>query len=223
MVRRINLVPRSERTRTTTAFGPLALLAVAIIVIFAIGLGYYVLNGSLADREQELANAQQQTAALDSQVAALSKFAELEHRRADTEKVVQRIYANRTPVSDILDAVSLVVPENAWFASLSLATSDPVASEAAAGSAQTAAGGVQGGGTLVIDGNTYSFGDVAQVLVRLQLVPALSGVKLVSAGTPRGATDPAQVVRGFSIDAAVVNTQPVDTLLPLSQVEVEGP
>jgi Tfp pilus assembly protein PilN len=222
MVRRINLVPRSERLRTATDVGPLVLFAIIVIAIFAIGFGYYLLHNTLADRERELASAQQETTALETQVAALRQFERLQAQRVSAEKVVQGIYANRTQVSEVLDAVSLVVPDNAWFASLALTTADPI-SAADAGSAQTKGAGSLGDSTLTIEGNTYSIEDTAQVLIRLQLVPAISGVNLRAVGTARGSTDPAIAVRGFSIDASVLNTQPADTPLPMSQVEVEGP
>ena len=223
MARRINLLPQSERTRTATDFGALALLAVAIIAIFGIGLGYYLLHGDLADKESDLAALQQETASVVDEASALNQYESLQAQRTNAERVVQSIYSGRTLVADILDAVSLVVPENAWFQSLSLTAATPQGVAAGAGPSSGAAGGGQNDSALQIDGNTYSFEDIAQVLVRLQLVPFLSDIKLVSAGEPRGATDPAIVVRGFSIQGTLTNTQPADTPLPMSQVEVEGP
>lgn len=196
----------------------LVMLGAGIVVVFALAFGYYLLNGTLGDREQELADVQQQTAILETQVAALRQYEVLQSQRAQTESVVQGIYANRTLVSELLDGISLVVPENVWFQSVSLSTSDPIVIEPAA---QATAGAV-GDNKLAIEGNTYSFEDVAEVLVRLQLIPALSQVDLASAGVPRGATDPAADVKGFSIEAEVQNTQALDTPLPVTQVEVEG-
>ncbi len=217
MARRVNLVPPSERSRTTTDFGLLALLGAAIVIIFAIGFGYYLLNNTLTDREQELADLQQQNAVLQEQLAALEQYGDIQRERVDAEVIVQGIYASRTLVSDILDAISLVVPENAWFQSLALTTLDPTSpgSEAEASAASASDSG------LTLEGNTYSFEDVAQVLVRLQLVPSLSGVSLVSAGLPRGAADPEIEVKGFSVDAVVDAPEATDTPLPISQVEVE--
>ena len=90
----------------------------------------------------------------------------------------------------------------------------------------TPSAGVQalGDNTFTIDGNTYSFEDVAQLLVRLQLVPALKdSVHLASAGQATGNVDPAKHVVEFVVGGSVVNTQPSDTPLPLSQVEAESP
>ena len=105
-----------------------------------------------------------------------------------------------------------------WFQSFALTTLDPVPpSPTASGTASSA----RGDNTLNVEGNTYSFEDVAQVLVRLQLVPSLSGVSLASAGPPRGATDPEIEVKGYTVEAVVDPPENTDTPLPISQVEVE--
>ncbi len=221
MGRRINLVPQSERTRTNTDVGMLALLAVVVIVIFAVGLGYYVLSGRLDSKEQELADIRQQVAQLESQVAALDQYARLSAERERTEVAIQKIYAGRTLVADVLDTMSLVIPEDAWFQSLNLQTAEPVLDVGAGGQGT---GVVEGqAGLMTVEGNTYSFEGVAQVLVRLKLIPTLNDVVLLSAGQPRGETDPAVDVKGYTITASVVNDQPADMPLPMSQAEVIVP
>lgn len=220
MARRINLVPPSERSRTTTDVGMLALLAVFVLVVFALGLGYYVLNGRLDSKQQELADIQQQVSQLETQVAALDQFAQLSAQRQRAETNVQQIYAGRTLVASVLDELSLVIPDDAWFQSLALQTSDPVDKAATAGARASVA---QGQNTLTIEGNTYSFEGVAQVLVRLRLIPSLTDVSLVSAGAPRGTVDPSIDVKGFTATASVINDQAPDTPLPVSQAEVVSP
>ena len=217
MARRINLIPPSERTRTTTNFGMLGFVATAIIVIFGLGLGYYLLNNSLDDRKDQLAIAKQQTQALQSQVVGLKSYAELDTQRKQVEKLVQGAYASRTLVAQIMDTLSLVLPENVWFNSLDLTVTDPGA-VSVAGPGQAAVVS-----TLTIAGDTYSFPDVAQILVRLQLVPSLDNITLGSAGEPLGPVDTTKQVKGFSISATVNNTQPADVPLPISQVEVVNP
>ena len=66
VVRRINLLPLSDRARTTTDFGVLTLLVVFIIAVFAIALGYYLLHNTLSDQRQQLASAQAETASLEN-------------------------------------------------------------------------------------------------------------------------------------------------------------
>jgi Tfp pilus assembly protein PilN len=220
MPRRINLVPHGERTRTNTDFGMLALVAIAVVVIFAIGLGYYVLNGRLDTKKQELADVQQQVAQLESQVAALDEFGRLSAQREDAEALVQSAYAGRTLVADILDSISLVTPEDVWFQSVNLQHSDPVATSK--GGKPVSSDAVEPG-SLSIQGNTYGFEGVARMLVRLKLIPTLAEVSLVSAGEPTGQVDLNLGVRGFTINGAVVNDQPADAPLPVSQAEVTTP
>ena len=186
----------------------------AIIVLAALGLGYYQFNNSLHDRKQQLADYTQQTQALKAQVAGLKRYGELDTERKKVEGVVQKAYAGRTLVADILDSLSLIVPDNVWFASLDLGTADPGLKPDSGSSIPS---------SLSISGDTYSFEDVAQFLVRLQLVPGLADIKLSSAGPAVGNVDLTKGVKGFGIKATVNNTQPSDTPLPVSQVAVEGP
>ena len=218
MPRRINLVPRGERARTSTNVGMLAIVVSAIVVLFALALGYYMSNNSLSDRKSELEGLSQERTTLEAQVNALQAYARLADLRKDTEGVVQGIYAGRTLVAPILGDISLVVPENVWFVSLNLSAGDPLE----AGAATSGPGAGPSTNTVSLEGNTYSFQDVAQLLVRLQLIKAMSGIDLGSAGEPIGEVDPAKGVKGFSIAGLINNVQDADAMLPLSQVEVKG-
>lgn len=211
MPRRINLVPKGERARTTTNVGALGLVVLGIVVLFGLGLGYYLFSNTLSDRRQELGDIEAERASLEAQVNALREYGLLASERVAVEKVVQGVYAGRTLVNEILTDISQVIPSNVWFVGMNLSTLDPGVDLEDTGSSPGA-----GGNVFSVDGNTYSFEDVAQVLVRLQLVQALQVVTLLSAGEPVGAVDETQDVKGFSIDAVVVNTQPEDTPLPLS-------
>lgn len=211
MARRINLVPQTERARTTTNFAMLGFVAAVMIVLAALGLGYYSFSGTLSDRKDDLTRVQQDLQALQSQVAALAAYGQIDAERANIERVVTGAYAGRTLVSKVLDDLGLVVPENVWFDSIDVTTLDPGIPPVATDT-----------GEFTVSGNTYGFQDIAQLLVRLQLIPALGDIKLESAGIPTGNVDTTTGVKGFSIHATVTNTQPEDTVLPMSQVEVEG-
>lgn len=214
MARRINLVPPSERARTTTNVGMLGLVAGVIIVLFGLGLAYYLFNNTLDHREQELDDVKREAQQIVAQVASLRQYEDLAADRETAEEVVRRVYAGRTLVSDLLDAVSLVVPENVWFDSLSLTTADP--GTPADGSDKSTSGASAGG--LSLSGNTYSFEDVAQLLVRLELISTLSEIDLGNASSAGEDV----TVKSFSITAAVDRPENTDIPLPLSQVEVEG-
>lgn len=213
MARRINLIPRSERPRTQTDWGLLAMVGLFIIVIFALGFGYYVFSNVLDGRKQELADLQMQTAALEQQVQALQQYERLAVQREDVQGVVQGIYSNRTLLSDVLDAVSLVVPENAWFKSLQVTASDPVPAATGADARATSDGQIS------LEGQTYSFEDVSRLIVRLQLIPSITGVELTSANQAREASGSQLEIKGFSVGASVLNKQSASAL-PLTEVEV---
>jgi Tfp pilus assembly protein PilN len=215
MARRINLIPRSERPRTRTDWGVLATVGLFIVVIFALGFGYYTFSNVLEQRKQELADLQTQTAALQQQVEALQQYEKLATQRENVQEVVQSIYTSRTLLSDVLDAVSLVVPENAWFQSLDLTASDPVQGTGTAITPGATAG------KIAIEGQTYSFEDVSRLIVRLQLIPSLSGVQLTSAHETQPAVGSQLAIKGFSIGATVVNKEPAG-VLPLTDVEVQA-
>ena len=127
------------------------------------------------------------------------------------------MYAGRTLVSDVLSDLSRVLPENVWITSLTITAGDP---QTAPADGQTDI--VSESGTVSMQGNTYSFPDVALLLVRLKLVEAFQRITLGGAGDPYGTVDPAKKVRGFSLTTTLVNTQSADTQLPISKVEVEG-
>jgi Tfp pilus assembly protein PilN len=215
---RINLVPKSERARTTTNVGALALIAGAVLVVFGLGLSYYLLTTSRSSLKEDLGFLQEQRTALEAQVLALNDYKILETKRIDLESVVQGAYAGRTLVSDFLSDLSRVVPENVWFTNVSLSVADPVAGLT---DGQGAAG-VDTASSFSVQGNTYGFANVSLLLVRLELVEGLRKITLGNAGDPIGTVDPAKKdVKGFSISALIVNTQPKDAPLPVSKVEVE--
>jgi Tfp pilus assembly protein PilN len=216
--RRINLLPKTERVRTTTNVAALSLLAGAVIVVFALALSFYLLTSQRSTLRDDLAALQRKSADLQQQVQALDKYKELATEKKSMEDTVRGVYAGRTLVSQVLNDFSRAIPDNVWITSMNLSVGDPQTVPADKSSATL----VSGVGSLAIEGDTYSFSDVALVLVRLKLVSSLQGITLISAGDPIGATEPAKHVVGFSLDATVVNTQSADTQLPISKVEVEG-
>jgi Tfp pilus assembly protein PilN len=218
--RRINLLPKTERVRTTTNVPALALIAGGVIVVFALALGYYLLSSQRNSLQQDLTNLKDKRADLEQQVAALNQYKQLAAQTRDMEETVRGVYAGRTLVAKVLNDFSRALPENVWLVSMTLGAGDPQV--APAGQTGTPSTFVSGIGSLAMQGDTYSFSDVALVLVRLRLISSLRDITLGSAGDPIGATDPAKHVVGFSLTTNVVNTQSPDTQLPISRVEVEG-
>lgn len=216
-MRRINLVPQSERVRTSTDLGMLALIGLAVVVIFGLGMGYYLLNQQLDQKKAELTGYQDQTSQLQSQAASLDTYQALATLRQQKETIVQGIYARRTLVADVLDDLSQVIPDTAWLTSLKIQTDSLVATTGTAASSSA-----KQSSSVAIEGNTYSFEQVAQVLGRLELIPALDSVVLDSAGKANGTVDDTKQVRGFTIRATLKQTQAEDISLPLAGGGVAG-
>lgn len=207
MAARINLLPPSERVRTATNVGMLLLVASGVLVVAVLGLSWFLVSSSRGDLQEELAARQAERVRLEQEVQTLATYRALGARRQNLEEVVRQVYAGRTSVSDFMSDLSLVLPENVWLGQMDLTTADP-------------ASAFTGTGSFSMTGNTYSFPDVALLLVRLKLVDALQQITLEQAGPGQGNVD-ATKTRGFSISAVLKNTQPADTPLPVSKV-VEG-
>ena len=214
MARRINLVPATERARTKTNVGMLVMLVAIVIVLGGLGFGYYLLTNSRTDWENELERVKQETVSVKGQIASLQQYEQLARSREDTEDLVQAVYAGRTLVADVLNSVSLVVPENVWFDTLSLTAADPTATIGPGGATNVDSGDNQ----VSVEGYTYGFEDIAQFLVRLQLLPMLSEVALTNAANESEAS----AVKAFSVEAVLDKPTDEELPLPLSQVEVEG-
>lgn len=210
MKHRINLVPLSERTRTATDINLLLMIALAIVVIFGIGFGYFALDIRLGNKERELAELRQQVALTESQTATLRQYELVQQQVTRAESVITEIYEAQISVSELLNDISLVVPDGVWFQNVKLTVADPVVLETGADAQNEQT-------SIVFEASTRTFESVAQLIVRLRLVPSLTDVKLV------GVTDQEeQGAKSFSVTATVIDTTP-EAELPLRQSEVGIP
>lgn len=223
MVRRINLVPPEERRRTRSDVGLLILVAVIVAVLAGVGYSWFYFRTELADKENELAQVQSEIQKVQQQLDALAQFEVLQRDKDQAEALVQQIYAGRTLLSEVLGDISLVIPKEAWVQTMGLSAPEVAAVIATfPDQPPPPAGTAFPTGQFSVTGNTYTFEDVARVMVRLQQVPSFINVALGTAGPASGNVDPAKKAKGFTMTAGVVNTQAPDTPLPLTQVEVQS-
>ena len=223
MVRRINLVPPGERRRTQSDVGLLILLAVVVAVLAGVGYTWFSYRTSLTDKENELVQVQSEIQKVQQQLNALAQFEAIQNSRNQAEALVQQIYAGRTLLSEILGDISLVLPKEAWVQTMGLSAPEVAAVIATfPGQAPAAAGTASPTGQFTVTGNTYTFEDVARVMVRVQQVPSFINITLGTVGAASGNVDPAKKAKGFNMTAGVINTQAPDTPLPLTQVEVQA-
>lgn len=223
MVRQINLVPPGERRRTQSDVGLLILLAVVVAVLAGVGYTWFSYRTSLTDKENELVQVKSEIQKVQQQLNALAQFEAIQNSRNQAEALVQQIYAGRTLLSEILGDISLVLPKEAWVQTMGLSAPEVAAVIATfPGQAPAAAGTASPTGQFTVTGNTYTFEDVARVMVRVQQVPSFINITLGTVGAASGNVDPAKKAKGFNMTAGVINTQAPDTPLPLTQVEVQA-
>ena len=223
MVRRINLVPAGERRRTQSDVGLLILLAVVVAVLAGVGYTWFHYKTSLTDQENELAQVQTEIQKVQQQLNALAQFEAIQSSKDQAEALVQQIYAGRTLLSEILGDISLVIPKESWVQTMSLSAPEVAAVIATfPGQAPAPAGTASPAGQFSVAGDTYTFEDVARLMVRMQQVPSFANVTLGTVGAASGNVDPAKKAKGFNMTAAVINTQAPDTPLPLTQVDVQA-
>lgn len=188
-MRAVNLLP-GEGTRARTAPQPAALAgAVAgVVVVALIGGGNLLQSSRIASAQKALNAAKIQLAATPLPPAAPkvtpppAAVAEEMQPRLDA---VSSALSTRIAWDRILREFSLVLPSNVQLSSLALTT-------------PTGTSTTQG---LTLQGVTFSYDDVAQLLSRMQLIPDLANVTL-------GPTSMSQNVVSFTVNAGVKGVAP---------------
>ena len=205
----VNLLPPERRRggRKRSSSGgvlrqPLLAAAVGLAVVSAAALGLMLRSAS-----SDVSAKRSELASLQAGLARLQKPAQPKVSSADAAaatarlRAVTAVGAARVSWDDLLGAVSRVLPENVWLDSMSLAatpsaTPPPVGTPVPAGTAPTSG--------FTISGYTYSHPSVARLMRRLELVPWLANVSLVS-------SDRTQVgqstVFKFTVGAGVQNVE----------------
>lgn len=194
-MRAVNLLPPDTKQRKSFQ-GP-GLLVIGMVVLSAVVLG--ALAMSYLSASSSVSGAQDDLASVQAQIAALPKAQQppsLADQQLATDHSVRvqalnAALATRVSWDRVLRQVDLVLPSDVWLTDLSGQVPDPPA-PAATTTATTTTGapatptpsagsaGSCGAGSFCISGYTYSQESVARLLTRLQAVPALTNVQLVS-------------------------------------------
>jgi Tfp pilus assembly protein PilN len=170
-MRAVNLLPRDVTAGKRSA-SPVVITAsaggVAVVAISA--LLFLNASGSVSDNRQQLELAQNELALVPQPVSTDANAA-LTQQRDGRVGAVGTALASRVAWDRILREISLVLPEDVWFTSLTSASTSPAAPVSGAPAAA-------GPRALTIVGFTYSQEAVARLLTRLAVVPHLGDVKL---------------------------------------------
>jgi len=187
-VRAVNLLPRDDRRRGGPSIPtPIAVTAIGgfTLVAAVVGLLFVSAHGTVKSRRLELAQKQQELAAIP--VPAQSQVQQQDALVADKQARVTALNAalsRRIAWDRVLREFALVLPDDVWLQDLSAsaptlaaATATTDAEAASSSSSAPALGGVLG---FSIEGYTYSHDAVARLLTRLSVIPDLQQVQLVS-------------------------------------------
>ena len=176
-MRAVNLLPADAYApKQRLPHAPVVLAATAPILAGAlVYLGYSLEHSKVSDRRIALDVVQSQVAALSPTQATLAQLSQISDERTKHQIELADALAKAEPWDVAFDQIGRVLPANAWLTSVNAQSPTPVS------------GAVTSTTPCSIQGYTYSQADVARVLERLSLVPALTDVTLgASAATQIG-------------------------------------
>jgi Tfp pilus assembly protein PilN len=199
-MRAVNLLVEERSKKRAPSKTVLAGAASSGAVLMLLGAGYVNAHSSVQRREVALKELQAQLAAIPpvkTQVQS-TEDAKLATEKAGRLSVLSSALSTRVRWDRLLSEIAIVLPGDVWLNTLdatapTVATSDPAI--AAAPGAPTASAT-----TFNIVGHTYNHEGVARLLIRLQLVPDLENVQLIS--TQSSGSGASTVVQ-FTIEASV--------------------
>jgi Tfp pilus assembly protein PilN len=176
-MKRFNLLPPEQRVKASRERGLLYAVLGLVVLVLALGAIYYQQTGVLADKQAELDSLAAENAVVQQQIAALRPYAQINTLRTAMGETALGIYEARISWSNIIEEVSLVIPENVRLQTMSCVVPPamlPGAPTAASGTAEAASADV------TFTGITYTHQDVAEFMTRLGLIPQLTNIQLAS-------------------------------------------
>jgi Tfp pilus assembly protein PilN len=220
----VNLLPANRRSvkRASEGLDPgrrnllIACGGVGALIVVGLSVMVWSSSSSIGDKKKQLQ-------ALQSQIASTATDASLATNMGTRKTTVTALVATRLSWDQFLGTLSKVMPEDVWLESLqsttagaaaNLATAQAAAATAAAARSTTTttagstaprtAAPAAVASTFTMTGYTYSQPSVARMMRRLDDVPWLSGVSLVSSS--KTAIGPSSVFQ-FTVKAAVISPQ----------------
>jgi Tfp pilus assembly protein PilN len=190
-MRAANLLPEHDRpggmptvlTTTSVLAGAGAVFAVVLVLV---GFSYMQGHNKVSDRQDTLEALQQQVSKAQAVAARTAAQQGLDQDRVTAFTAAA---SGRMPWDDLLDDVSRVLPAGSWLSNLNVQIGTAPATELTPGTNTATASTVPT--SFTVSGIAFTQNIVAQVIQRLELVPALSDVTLQSSsrttvGTTKG-------------------------------------
>jgi Tfp pilus assembly protein PilN len=175
-VRAVNLLPRDHGHRTVKKESlPVLIGACAgVLVAAALGAMFMMGSGKVAAQQRKLDDLNRTFQALPPPPPGPSAVQQqLAGEESARVSALSTALGSRVAWDRVFREFSLVLPDDVWLTTLTAKSPISPATNAA-----TSAGGAPS--QFTVQGRTYSHDGVARLLSRLQLVPDLSNVQLVS-------------------------------------------
>lgn len=192
-MRAVNLLPRDHHQKAVGLPSTPVLVGICAGVLVAAGLGtdFMIQSAKVAKEQRKLDGLQARVQALPEAPAGPSAGAtQLAGEHSARVSALAAAMANRVAWDRIFREFSLVLPDDVWLTTLT--AQSPASSTASTGGTTPT--------QFSITGRTYSHDGVARLLSRLQVIPDLQNVTLVSSTRDEVA---GQAVVQFSIVADI--------------------
>jgi Tfp pilus assembly protein PilN len=196
-MRAVNLLPRDHGQRTITKENLPVLVGgcTALLVVALLGAMYMMGSGKIASAQRDVDDLNRQFQALPppppGPTAAQQQLAGEQSARVGA---LSTAMSSRVSWDRVFREFSLVLPDDVWLTSLTAKSPISPATNA------SSTGGSTVPSMFTIQGRTYSHDGVARLLSRLQLVPDLTNVQLVSSTRSKVGNQP---VVDFTIAADI--------------------
>jgi Tfp pilus assembly protein PilN len=175
-VRAVNLLPRDHGHRTVKkeSLPVLVGACVGVLVAAALGAMFMMGSGKIAAQQRKLDDLNRTFQALPPPPPGPSAVQQqLAGEESARVTALSTALGSRVAWDRVFREFSLVLPDDVWLTNLTAKSPISPATNAA-----TSAGGAPS--QFTVQGRTYSHDGVARLLSRLQLVPDLTNVQLVS-------------------------------------------
>ena len=176
-MRAVNLLPRDHGQRTIKKESLPVLVGAcgALLVAAVLGAMFMMGSGKIAAQQRKLDDLNRRFAALPpAPPGPSSEQQQLAGEQSARVAALSSALSSRVSWDRVFREFSLVLPDDVWLTQLSAKSPISPATNAASNGGSTAPS------EFLISGRTYSHDGVARLLSRLQVVPDLTNVQLVS-------------------------------------------